>query len=63
MRTGWRIFWAAALVLLPGFAPHRAAAQDKPVLVFAAASLKNALEDIALSLHRAAQPVPIQQRD
>ena len=52
MRMGWRIFWITALVLLPGFAPPFAAAQDKPVLVFAAASLKNALDEVAAQYRR-----------
>jgi molybdate transport system substrate-binding protein len=47
MRMAWRIFLMAALAVLPALAPEPAAAQDKPVLVFAAASLKNALDDIA----------------
>ena len=47
MRMAWRIFLMAALAVLPALAPEHAAAQNKPVLVFAAASLKNALDDIA----------------
>jgi molybdate transport system substrate-binding protein len=47
MRMAWRIFLMAALAVLPALAPEPAAAQDKPVLVFAAASLKNALDDIS----------------
>jgi molybdate transport system substrate-binding protein len=45
MRWNWRIFLMAGLLLLPGFA-RQAMAQEKPVLVFAAASLKNALDDV-----------------
>src|ERR1700691_5340732 len=47
MRMAWRIFLMAALAVLPALAPEHATAQDKPVLVFAAASLKNALDDIS----------------
>ena len=47
MRMAWRIFLMAALAVLPALAPEHAVAQNKPVLVFAAASLKNALDDIA----------------
>ncbi len=52
MRKTWRIVSMAALVLLPVFAPYHARAQDKPVLVFAAASLKNALDDVAAQYQR-----------
>lgn len=37
---------AALLAGLIGLAPHRAAAQDKTLTVFAAASMKNALDDV-----------------
>jgi len=47
MRMAWRIFLMAALAVLPALAPEHAVAQNKPVLVFAAASLKNALDDIS----------------
>jgi len=52
MRMTWRIFWTVALVLLPAFAPPHAAAQGKPVLVFAAASLKNALDEVSAQYQR-----------
>lgn len=42
----------AGLLAFSGFAPHQAAAQDKPVLVFAAASLKNALDDVSAQYRR-----------
>jgi molybdate transport system substrate-binding protein len=40
------IGFAAALVLASGLAPHAANAQSNDLVVFAAASLKNALDDI-----------------
>ena len=42
----------AMLLAFSGFAPPHAAAQGKPVLVFAAASLKNALDDAASQYQR-----------
>lgn len=36
---------AAAIIAVVAMAPNRAPAEDKPVVVFAAASLKNALDD------------------
>ena len=45
MRWNSRIFLVVGLLLLPVFA-RQAMAQENPVLVFAAASLKNALDDV-----------------
>jgi len=47
----WRILLIVALIALPGTA-RQALAQDKPVLVFAAASLKNALDDVTAQYQR-----------